>query len=62
MKAIKAKELAEELLKNPDFDVHFSFDERTNGTPFCFRNYLIKEIGDISYSSKIIVLDGEEIE
>jgi len=59
---MKAKELAKELLKNPDFEVKFSFDERTNGVSFCFRKYLITGIEDIGYSDKIIVLGGEEVE
>lgn len=57
---MKAKELAEELLKNPDFDVECSvwvYDENSR-----FPNIStlrIDGIADIGYSDKVIVLNGE---
>jgi hypothetical protein len=58
---MKAKELAEELLKHPDFDVeliYMTFER--DGIPFPdIYKYKIKGIADIGHSDKIIILDGE---
>ena len=60
---MNAKELAEELLKYPDFDVeltYMAFKRDGIHTPFPdIYTYKIKGIADIGHSDKIIVLDGE---
>ena len=60
---MKAKELAEELLKHPDFDVeltYMTFKRDGIHTPFPdIYNYKIKGIADIGHSDKAIILDGE---
>lgn len=60
---MKAKELAAELLKHPDFDVkltYMTFKRDGIHTPFPdIYDYKIKGISDIGHSDKIIVLDGE---
>lgn len=58
-----AKELADELLKYPDFDVeftHFTFIRDGIHTPFPdVYNFKITGIADIGHSDKVIILDGE---
>ena len=60
---MKAKELADELLKHPDFDIeltYMTFKRDGIHTPFPnIYNYKIKGIADIGYSDKVIILDGE---
>lgn len=60
---MKAKELADELLKYPDFDVeliYMTFKRDGIHTPFPdVHSYKIKGIADIGHSDKVIVLDGE---
>jgi hypothetical protein len=60
---MKARELAEELLKNPEFDVAFTFDDLkhvpADGWPD-YRHFENVTIGDIGYSDKVICLDGVE--
>jgi hypothetical protein len=60
---MKAKELAEELLKYPDFEVELSYMTFIRDgihTPFPdVYNYKIMGIADIGHSDKVIVLDGE---
>ena len=60
---MKAKELAEELLKHPDYDVEFVYSTFIRDgihTPFPdIYSYKITEIADIGHSDKVIVLDGE---
>lgn len=58
---MKAKELAEQLLKNPDFDVVFNTID--NGGSFGFNVRQFRNIGitDIGYSDKTIILGGEEV-
>ena len=62
---MKAKELAEQLLKNPDFDIKFSFNEvedfKVSNWGIDVREFNNIKIGDIGYSNKVIVLDGDEI-
>ena len=59
---MKAKELAEELLKNPDFEVRLDYCD------FFVRDFAdlisltITGIEDIGYSDKVIVLNYEEVE
>lgn len=60
---MKAKELADELLKHPDFDVelvYLTFIRDGIHTPFpdVYR-YKITGIADIGHSDKVIILDGE---
>lgn len=58
-----AKELAEELLKYPDFDVEFiysTFIRDSIHTPFPdIHSYKITGIADIGHSDKVIILDGK---
>ena len=58
---MKAKDLAKELLKNPDFDIEFcfSFDDGSEWG-FAVRSYKNVKIDDIGYSAKTIILGGEE--
>lgn len=63
---MKAKELAEKLMENPDFDVEFTFveccDELSDKTSHFFNIRTFKDIDieDIGYSSKVIQLGGIE--
>ena len=65
---MKAKELAEELLKYPDFDVEFTAWEKITNNESEGGSYpfLIKfnniEVCDIGHSDKVIALTGKEIE
>lgn len=58
---MKSKELAEKLLKYPDFEIDFCFSELDNSdygmTVRVFNNIAI---GDIGHSDKKIRLSGEE--
>lgn len=63
---MKAKELAEELLKHPDFDVEFiawaniTNEESEGGSyPYLSRFNNI-ELGGIGHSDKVIILTGKE--
>lgn len=60
---MKAKELAEQLLNYPDFDVeltYMTFKRDGIHTPFPdVYNYKITGIADIGHSDKVIVLNGE---
>lgn len=58
---MKAKELAEKLLRHPDFDVRFSFVERDNSRwGLTIRSFEDIDIIDIGYSDKVILLGGNE--
>lgn len=58
---IKAKELAEELLKHPDFEVFLLFCELDNSEyGMTVRRFKINGIGDIGHSDKTLILDSEE--
>ena len=57
---MKAKELAEQLLKNPDFDIVFNVTEKTEDFGGYIKNFENIKIIDIGYSDKIILLGGEE--
>ena len=65
---MKAKELAEELLKNPDFDVEFTTwvniaNEESEGCHYpCLIKFNNIGLGDIGYSDKVIQLTGDECE
>ncbi len=60
---MKAKELAEELLKYPDYDVELVYSTFIRDgihTPFPeIYSYKITGIADAWHSDKVIVLDGE---
>ena len=60
---MKAKELAELLLKNPDFEVQCVFCDSSVCSPeHLYPDYItlnISGIADIGYSDKIVVLDTE---
>ena len=58
---MKAKELAEALLRNPDFEVKFCFSEINDSSyGMSVRSFENVEIADIGWSDKIIVLSGDE--
>ena len=58
---MKAKELAEQLLKHPDFDLQFNFIE-SEGTEWGLklRSFDNIHITDIGHSDKVIILGGKE--
>lgn len=58
---MKAKDLAEQLLKNPDFDVAFNTIHNGGGFGFNVKQFRNINIADIGYSDKTIILGGEEI-
>lgn len=61
---MKAKELAELLLKNPDFEVQcVCVDESVkmiDARWALYRTLKITDVADVGYSSKVIVLATEE--
>lgn len=58
---MKAKELAEQLLKNPDFDVVFTTVDEGDVFWPNVRRFENIDINDIGYSDKVIILGGEEV-
>lgn len=60
---MKAKDLAEKLLENPDFDVDFLFMEFYAHDETCVGQRIDKykdvTICDIGYSDKVIILTGD---
>lgn len=58
---MKAKELAEQLLKNPDFDVVFNTIDNRGSFGFNVRQFKNIDITDIGHSDKTIILGGEEV-
>lgn len=58
---MKAKELAEQLLKNPDFDVVFNTIDNAGSFGFNVRQFKNIDITDIGHSDKTIILGGEEV-
>ena len=58
---MKAKELAGLLLKNPEFEVKFSFSE-IDDTQYgmSVRSFGNLQIEDIGYSDRVIQLGGDE--
>lgn len=56
---MKAKELAEQLLKHPEFEVHFNILEPDNSEWGASLRTFNIAVGDIGYSSKIIKLQAE---
>ena len=58
---MKAKELAMELLKYPDFEIDVPFtDKAVNDEWPNYRALLITGIADIGHSSKLVRLDAIE--
>ena len=60
---MKAKELSDLLMENPDFDVDFAFMDKNDNNPIwklTLRTFDITGIGDIGYSEKLIRLKGKE--
>ena len=58
---MKAKKLAEMLMKNPDFEVEFTFTEDPgDGSWPTHRTFENIEIADIGHSSMTILITGEE--
>ena len=56
-----AKELAEKLLENPDFEVRICIGEQDDSVyGFTVRDFNVTGIGDIGYSDKVIILSAEE--
>lgn len=58
---MKAKDLAEQLLKNPNFDVIFNIIDNGGSFGFTVRQFKNIDITDIGHSDKIIILGGEEV-
>ena len=57
----KMKDEINELKSLEDFDIEFHFDDRKSSSEyFNFRKFSNINICDISYSDKIIVLEGTE--
>lgn len=59
---MKAKDLAEELIKFPDFEVE-AYIMVKDGSKWGIelQTYRVESVGDIGYSDKVIVLDlGEK--
>lgn len=55
---MKAKELANKLLENPDFDVKATFVDYFSSDKWPrYHNLKITGIADIGYSDKVIILD-----
>lgn len=56
-KKMKAKELAEQLMQNPDFEVQAMFvNHQEKGWPN-YQTLSVDGIADVGHSSKIIILD-----
>lgn len=56
---MKAKDLAELLLKNPDFDVQCVFVDTSKCSVVDYHFVNVCGIADIGYSDKVIMLDTE---
>ncbi|MFH2030296.1 MAG: hypothetical protein ABIJ40_06660 [Bacteroidota bacterium] len=55
---MKAKDLAELLLENPEFNVEMAlFEKDSSDWSATLRRFEINGIADIGYSDKIIILD-----
>ncbi len=55
---MKAKELAEELLKNPEFDVEVSFWVNKEDQRPTLETVRVVGVADVGFSNRAIVLDG----
>ena len=59
---MKAKDLAELLMKYPDFEVTTAFCELDNSEyGMTVRKFEARGIGDIGHSDKVIQIDFEEV-
>ncbi len=56
---MKAKELAEELLKNPEFNVEVSFWVNKEDQRPTLDTVKVVGVADVGFGDKVIVLDGE---
>lgn len=56
-----AQELIEFLQKHPDFKVEFIFADNKDGL-LNYRTFANLDIADVGYSSKVILLTGDEKE
>lgn len=58
---MKAREIAEKLMKNPDFEVKFNFIEKDDSSwGLTCRSFENIDVIDIGYSDGVIVLSGDE--
>lgn len=58
---MKVRDLINELKSLEDFDIEFHFDDsKSSSEYFNFRKFSNINICDISYSDKLIVLEGTE--
>jgi len=56
---MKARELAEQLMRHPDFEVDFSFMEEDGSMwGIALRTFRVNGVGDVGHSEKVIKLDG----
>ena len=61
---MKAKELAAQLLKHPDFDVEFDVVAKRSTVDHPWADHVLFRvcgIEDVAHSSKVIVLETEEV-
>lgn len=62
---MKAKDLANELLKHPDFEVKCVYVDESvkmvDARWALYRTLKITDVADVGYSSKVIVLATEEV-
>ena len=56
-----AGDIAKALSANPDFEVEITLPDFKEGEWPCYRHFKVTQIADIGYSSKLILLDAEEI-
>jgi hypothetical protein len=55
---MKAKELAEQLMKNPDFDVKMRTFDSEKGMRPMLKTYSDVEVFDIGYSDRVLLVGG----
>ena len=56
---MKARELAAQLMRHPDFEVDFSFMEEDGSMwGIALRTFRVNGVGDVGHSEKVIKLDG----
>lgn len=58
---MKAKELAEQLLKNPDFDIVFNVVDNGGGFGFNIKQFVNVNIINVNYNNKTIICGGEDV-
>lgn len=57
---MKAKELAEKLLKNPEFEVKASHLHPSIGWGLTMEKYTVNGLADVGYSDGVVVLDLDQ--